>query len=93
MEGKNANLWWDAVQDIVQKDIKKFTKSIRGMKGYTNKRFLRQKKLQQWDQTHITSNLYLQQQLRVTIKLQSQEQIATYRQRTVQLPIEASEEQ
>ncbi len=41
MEGKNANLWWDAVQDIVQKDIKKSTKSIRGMKGYTNKRFLR----------------------------------------------------
>ncbi len=36
MEEKDANLWWDVVQDIVQKDIGRSTGSMRTMKGYTN---------------------------------------------------------
>ncbi len=39
MEEKYANLWWDVVQDIIQKDIGKSIKSMRGMKGCTNKDF------------------------------------------------------
>jgi hypothetical protein len=36
MEEKDVDLWWDAIQDIVQKKNGKSTKSMRGMKGCTN---------------------------------------------------------
>jgi hypothetical protein len=44
MEEKDVDLWWDVVEDIVQKDITKrilgrFVRSMKGMKGCTNTRF------------------------------------------------------
>jgi hypothetical protein len=40
MEGKDANLWWDAVQDIVQKDIGKvYRKYERNERLYRHKIF------------------------------------------------------
>jgi hypothetical protein len=45
MEEKYADLWWDAVEDIIQKDIGCFVENMKGMKGCIDTRFLRWKKL------------------------------------------------
>jgi hypothetical protein len=53
MQEKDADLWWDVILDIVQKDIGKVVGSMRGLKGCINTKFLRWKKLFH----HLSMNL------------------------------------
>jgi hypothetical protein len=54
MEEKDADLWWDVVQDIVQKDIGKvYKKCERNERLYIHTRFFRWKKLCH----HLSMNL------------------------------------
>jgi hypothetical protein len=43
MEEIDVDLWWDVIQDIIQKDIRKVYKRMGGMKGCTNTKFLKWK--------------------------------------------------
>ncbi len=41
MEEKDGNIWWDAMQDIVQKDIGKVCKMYEKMKSFIGIRYLK----------------------------------------------------
>jgi hypothetical protein len=55
MEEKDVNLWWDVIQDIVQKDIGKVYKKYERNEGCMDKGFFKWKKLCH----HLSMSLYL----------------------------------
>jgi hypothetical protein len=60
MEEKDADMWWDAVQDIVQKKLESLVECMREMRSFIGIRYLRWKRSYHHFSMNLRSSLHNQ---------------------------------